>query len=386
MSIFFSNSSAIEFDIHAEYATPNRTFKKIPTIHRATTTFNAALFMLYQQEKPLPNAEAIYRRHFVLYTNQRDNQLLLVRVNTTQDFIDTDAVLMYDNIKLSDKLADRLINTEFKNWAVSYDRNIKYTSLKPDDLIDYEMLCSGEWWYFDRGIILNGITRYEPKINDDTTLNDAFELYDNQDCSTIYETCVSRHGNDFVVRLENDDTVFNPCRATFIYFELIPDVTITRRQQSLIAAPVSQSNISKISLPPDSRFHQPSPTPSIQQSIPINISNSPIVVPEILFPNSTIINQDPQQEFFMRLMNLPIQQQQQGTTSATVPMESVVPVEATTSLSHQQTTTSSVVETIPPITIENLIPSSFWFNKRAKELSQNNIMYFKSQIQNNYKK
>ncbi|XP_039299749.1 LOW QUALITY PROTEIN: zinc finger protein 62 homolog [Nilaparvata lugens] len=46
------------------------------------------------------------------------------------------------------------------SWLVSYD-TIEYSNAKPESFATYSLLCWGEWWYFDRGVCLNGITAYE---------------------------------------------------------------------------------------------------------------------------------------------------------------------------------------------------------------------------------
>jgi len=103
----------------------------------------------------LPNRNGpAYRNHFALY--RTNDALVLVRSETTLIYDDHDATLEYDVIKPI--RAMRANSGDNDNWAISLDR-IEYSNAEPDFLTAF-LICSGEWWYFDRGVCLNGLSSY----------------------------------------------------------------------------------------------------------------------------------------------------------------------------------------------------------------------------------
>lgn len=147
---------ATELNILAEYGYSYRRFYKYPYVCspiNATST----LFLVHHQNEPIPNRIRNYRNHFVLYTSI--DCIVVARTETTLILTDNDAIINYDIIKPLPDVGDRF-RAKCSTWDVSFDRMV-YSSEKPSNLSNFEMLCNGEWWYYDKGIILNGQTRYE---------------------------------------------------------------------------------------------------------------------------------------------------------------------------------------------------------------------------------
>lgn len=149
---------AQKINVCAEYGYGNRNFEKRPR-YLSAPNYTSAMLLVYRQDEPLPNRHAKYRNHFTLFKSARD--ILVVRSETTLVFRDNDAVLLYDRIAPSRSSADRFRATH-EAWDISFDRQIEYSNQRPCSFVDYELVCSGEWWFFDRGIILDGVTRYVP--------------------------------------------------------------------------------------------------------------------------------------------------------------------------------------------------------------------------------
>lgn len=183
MSVFLKLTDYKTLDLFKEYGFSNRVFNKQIRVP-VSKKYKTAMFLAFESEISLPNRLTNYKNHFTMYKNE--HSVLIVRVESSIKHVDVDAVLMYDHItpKVSAKSEERW------NWVVSYDE-IEYSSELPPDLDTYDMLCSGEWWYFDRGVILNGIA--------------AFGI--------------------------TDDICNEPITSTFIYFELHPDYEFEQQQR-----------------------------------------------------------------------------------------------------------------------------------------------------------
>lgn len=118
--------------------------------------YQSILVLVYNNltKPPLifPNRVTPYRNHFCIYTGL-DDSVIIVRSETTLRYQDHDAVLQYDVLRLSD---NALTTTCRKRWIISYDACVSSTTKCPENFVNYVLCCSGEWWFFDRGIILNG--------------------------------------------------------------------------------------------------------------------------------------------------------------------------------------------------------------------------------------
>lgn len=103
-------------------------------------------------KKTFPNRINLYNNHFCVYTGT-DQSVTIVRSETKLKFTDVDAILEYDTLKLSEPM----FTTTCRNrWLVSYDRCERSTT-RAKTFTKHTLCCSGEWWYFNNGIILNGI-------------------------------------------------------------------------------------------------------------------------------------------------------------------------------------------------------------------------------------
>lgn len=148
--------TACSINLLAEYGFASRQFSKTPRVYQSDS-YSSCLFLKYQQKKYIPNRIPQYRNHFTLFTNAET--VLIARVETTLNHVDNDAVVCYDLITPSDDVNCRM-RSSYKNWDVSFDE-ITYSN-KCEQTIDFKLMCHGEWYYFDRGIILNGISAFDP--------------------------------------------------------------------------------------------------------------------------------------------------------------------------------------------------------------------------------
>lgn len=150
------NTTASEINVCAEYGYSAREFTRQPRV-MICQDYKSCLMLVHYQSRMLPNRQSDYRNHFTLFRSK--TSILVVRVETTLVHNDNDAVLTYDRIRVSDDQADRMRASK-DDWDVSFDRNVEYSNMRPDNFTDYELIGSGEWWFFDRGVILNGVTKY----------------------------------------------------------------------------------------------------------------------------------------------------------------------------------------------------------------------------------
>lgn len=159
------NISANKIDMGTEYGYTTRQFAKTPRVP-VTDNFKSCLFLFYKQHAAINNRIKNYRNHFNLYTN-RKNTIIIVKTETTLIIPDNNSILTYDTLTLSDKEADRFrtnnIGYASNNWDVSFDR-ITYSAKKPESLSKFELLISGEWWFFDKGVVLLGKTSFVPRM------------------------------------------------------------------------------------------------------------------------------------------------------------------------------------------------------------------------------
>lgn len=147
--------SANEINVCAEYGYSTRSFDKRPWVV-ISDEYKSVLFLVYRQTRRLPNRLPNYRNHFTLFSDGKT--VVIVRTETTLVHRDNDAVLTYDCVRPNDLETDRF-RAKSGDWTVSFDR-ISYSNQRPVTFIGYELQCSGEWWFYDRGVILNGVTRY----------------------------------------------------------------------------------------------------------------------------------------------------------------------------------------------------------------------------------
>ncbi|ACH96175.1 GrBNV_gp23-like protein [Oryctes rhinoceros nudivirus] len=148
--------SASELNLNAEYGYTSREFSKVPNVY-VSDNYKSCLVLAYHQQNTIENRIKEYRNHFVLYQN--GTSIIIVRTETTFVHSDNDAILTYDVITPSDER----YRSKFKNWDVSFDK-ITYSSKQPTSYLGYSLIGSGEWWFYDNGVILNGVSSYQHNV------------------------------------------------------------------------------------------------------------------------------------------------------------------------------------------------------------------------------
>lgn len=155
-----------ELNLCAEHGYTYRNFKRAVRVYQSAD-YKSVLFLVYVTYKhTLPNRKTPYRNHFTMYRNA--DTVIVVRSETTLRFQDHDAALQYDVMKPTESYRA----TTACDWTVSFDK-IQYSNTRPS-FLSYTLVCSGEWWYFENGVILNGVTAYEK----DMTCGHMFVYYE----------------------------------------------------------------------------------------------------------------------------------------------------------------------------------------------------------------
>lgn len=140
-------------NLNAEYGYAARTFIKCPYVRQAPS-YASALMFVYRQEPHLTHRMYPYRNHYTLYAS--GDTVMVCRTETTITYDDeNDAVLLYDVFRPTKGGRDSFRATTGR-WVVSFDR-IEYSSVRPE-LAGFELLGHGEWYYFDGGIVLIGLS------------------------------------------------------------------------------------------------------------------------------------------------------------------------------------------------------------------------------------
>lgn len=147
---------ALELNLNAEYGYTTREFSKIPNVY-VSDNYKSCLILSYHQTHSIENRIKEYRNHFTLFRNE--NSILIARSETTFIHSDNDAIITYDLIIPSEHKHERY-RSKFKNWDVSFDK-ISYSATQPKNFIGYTLIGSGEWWFYDNGVILNGLSGYK---------------------------------------------------------------------------------------------------------------------------------------------------------------------------------------------------------------------------------
>lgn len=170
-----------ELNLCAEHGYTYREFKRSVRVYQSSD-YKSALFLVYvTYRNRLPWRKTPYRNHFTLYRSA--DSVLAVRSETTLKFQDHDAALHYDVITPTKSYR---ANTAC-DWTVSFDK-IDYSNKRPS-FVTYSLVCSGEWWYFENGVILNGVTAYEK----DATCGNMFVYYELHPKYTIVTAAVQRN-------------------------------------------------------------------------------------------------------------------------------------------------------------------------------------------------
>lgn len=168
MSIFLP-IEAQTINLSAEYGFSSRVFNDVPNVYR-TGNYKSCLFLKHTQKEILPNRIDPYRNHAGVYAN--DTHVVIVLTETTIILSDNDAVLEYFVIKPTSSFRG-----VYGNWEISFDE-IDFNADKPNFILEgYRLIVSGEWWLFDRGVIINGLSAYDPDISKCLSVLIYFELH-----------------------------------------------------------------------------------------------------------------------------------------------------------------------------------------------------------------
>lgn len=314
---------ASELNISAEYGYNSRSFNKYPMVHQSYD-YTSCLFLVYHQINPIQHRIPKYRNHFTLFTN--DKTVVIARTETTLIHHDNDAIITYDIITPSDDVSDRF-RSKYKTWDVSFDK-ITYSNNYPN-LVGYRMICSGEWWFYDRGVILNGLTGYEPKTKS---------------------------------------------LSMFIYYEFHIKHKITRPSSDTLInmPPLIQSLNTQVFLQPNNTVaiggggggdgrQSISPTTTIP---PPSTQTSSVLSPTTTTTTTTTTT--PIQQDTVQSLNKPF-------TISSVP-STILPY---LNVSSRPTITQNDSTVAPEVQFKAVMPSLFWFDERCKELSRGDIEYFR---------
>lgn len=141
---------ANEINLIRENGLTIREFSKIPT-YPEYNTYDSCAFLMYKTDTKLNYFDTKdYRNHFTLYVS--GDSIVIVLTETTLIHTSTDVALNFHVIKPTS--ASRVFEDK---WSISFDK-IDYSKERPNNFSCYRLHSSGEWWYFDHGIVLNGLS------------------------------------------------------------------------------------------------------------------------------------------------------------------------------------------------------------------------------------
>lgn len=317
MSCLFLNgvNSCDELDIYQQNGVNTRRFNKTPCFPKVSN-YTASLFLMYISETRLPFLMENYSNHFALYSNDKDlnktkDNIIIVRSETSLIYSDIDAILEYHSISLV-----KCRKTKKCEWIVSYD-DIEFNNNRPTSFDGYYLLCSGEWWYFDKGIILNG---------------------------------------HFVEKDKN--------YSMFIYYELKPVISlVTNKSSKKITVGLTQSNFLN-SLNTTAQQFRNVDIP-ILNAFNINATNN--TSQQSTSQQSTSQQSTSQQTTNTTLINNAIP----SITLSTIPAVTATNLKIPEPIIRENFR-STPVERID----QNIVPSLFWLSQRTKEFSEKDISYF----------
>lgn len=319
-----------ELNLCAEHGYTYRSFKRAVRVYQSAD-YKSALFLVYATYKhALPNRKTPYRNHFTLYRNA--DTVVVVRSETTLRFQDHDAALQYDVIKPTESYRAATAC----DWTVSFDK-IQYSNTRPS-FLSYTLVCSGEWWYFENGVILNGITAYEKGIT---------------------------------------------CGHMFIYYELHPKYNIvtplsqnyrTSAQTRLLSMATTSSSLP--SFLGGRRRQPPDPNPPTSNTPTSTIPNNQAATTTTTATSATAPNPscNPRTQL-CSFLTAPTAVSDSGfnVIQATTLNSNIAPIVNTLARPIIQTNDS---QEVPDMDIKTVVPSMFWFVQRSKELDARCISYF----------
>lgn len=371
----FLDIPAASLNLLHEYGYNTRTFLKTPRVFQSAE-YSSCLFLVYKQNEPIKNRIDRYRNHFTLFRNK--DSVVIVRSETTLIHTDNDAILIYDKITPSSNMADCL-RSKRNDWVVSFDK-IQYSNSYPS-LIGYTMDCSGEWWYFDRGIILNGTTYhgqtnmcfstfvyYEMHVDHRIQLPSNYAVTKLPPVITVVQS--SKPPSKTLDEMDREAANTNtniPQQATTSSLQqptLEPSTL-----QALTVTTTAETEQTRVS---ESREQTPTPPPPPQQPPAARPNDFIQIIRNSLngqaaVPNSTL--------------NAPVLNNN-TTTRLSLPPRSLVSSSLPSSILPflnsvaRPTIRANDNIKVPELRTSSVLPSLFWFQKRSEELKTGNIEYF----------
>lgn len=314
-----------ELNLCAEHGYTYREFKRSVRVYQSSD-YKSALFLVYvTYRNTLPWRKTPYRNHFTLYRSA--DSVLVVRSETTLKFQDHDAALHYDVITPTESYR---ANTAC-DWTVSFDK-IEYSNKRPS-FVTYSLVCSGEWWYFENGVILNGVTAYEK----DATCGNMFVYYELHPKYEIVTAAVQRNHR-------------------------------SGAQSRLLAAASSSS-----SLPPflagrtgtAADATTTPPTHSSDASGATDADSTTTTTQERVAP--------PRPNTRTRLSSFLADSPAYVVRGATTLNSSIAPIVNTLT---RPVIRANDTRELPDLDTRNVVPSMFWFVQRSKEFNAKSIAYF----------
>lgn len=412
MSIFFQTNKTNTLLLKANSGYSTRNFKKYVNVISYTNYFSS-LFLIFDsgsRVKLLPNRiTPMYRNHFTMFKNDETRTLIIVKVESTLIFPDNDVILEYDCITFPDDDhvdedgTKSLSSCTFKKWYISFDKNIKYSSKEPESFKGFRLLCSGEWWCFEHGIILNGKTSYV----EGTEIGNLFIYYElhpkegqhvlksgiqqqqtleqNQRILDLSSRVAQRLSNTDVVGNLYKNTIAAAAADTIISPQIVTTTTMPilqqQQQPSQMQNNKKKRGICNLKNKLCSILAECDAIDLENNQIPTNINpttshennnDTNLTVNE----SNTLANELQNDDLMMR----------NTTTAVTIPITptTITPITATNTNNDEVTKpTNNTIkdlilrnDNVKRIKRESLIPSQFWFEQRSIELENNDISYF----------
>lgn len=186
-----------------DYGHARRQFSKHTQV-TPNVRYKSCLFLVYEQfEGAIANLIKKYRHHFNLFVN--DDSVLIALNDTNYHDIDNESTIMYFVITVSGDINNRWA-TSHGNWRVSFDKEFVFETKCPNFILDkYRLLCSGEWWYFDKGYVLNGLSAFD--ANRCRCPSSSFLIYFefHTDCSILQANNCATQNRTFHIKVNYHD-------------------------------------------------------------------------------------------------------------------------------------------------------------------------------------
>lgn len=371
MSALLPLAAAVsELNIFTELGYTTREFFKRPHVLKSVS-YESALLLLHYSEKLLPNRiSPSYRNHFALY--RTNNALILVRSETTLIYSDHDASLEYDLIEPVE--CARASCVDDNRWTVSFDR-IKYSNARPAFLKSF-LICSGEWWYFDKGVCLNGISSYV-KNTQCASMFIYLELH-------AARKVIQQQQLDFQNRLLRHKKHLYPQFLTNVQQTvatlpppIVTKTNITQQQSASSSSPYLSSSSSFSILTNNNNNNNTNKNKEKTTNTITTTTSSSSSRPEISVENNKYYrkkdddddNDDGGGDKFIDETEKRLKIINEITTLN-------ADITSTINTNARQLIVENDAVTVPKVEFFAMVPSLYWFQMRSKELCSGDITYF----------